>query len=262
MIAAAEIALHVDRQGAAARAMPLVMLHGWGMNGRVFDPLRTDLDQYPNWAIDLPGHGQSPWWPAAAAFQVQQRAVSAALPPRCVLLGWSLGAKLALSIAASEPERVAALVLVAASPKFAQSADWPHGMDPPAQRAFGAALAQDWQHTLQDFITLQLRGSRHAEEARALIAAALAAGGAPQRAALIAGMALLESVDLRALAPLITQPALIIAGQNDRVTPPDAARWLAKVMPHATLREIPRAGHAPMISHHTEVAAAIREFLA
>jgi pimeloyl-[acyl-carrier protein] methyl ester esterase len=232
------------------------------MNSRVFDPLRADLDQYPTWAIDLPGHGQSPWWPAAAAFQVQQQAVSRALPPRCVLLGWSLGAKLALSIAAAEPDRVSSLVLVAASPKFSQSEDWPHGMEAQAQRAFDVALAQDWQHTLQDFIALQLRGSRHADESRAVIESALATQGAPRRDALLAGMALLESVDLRALVPRISQRALIIAGQNDRVTPPGAARWLADAMPHATLLEIPRAGHAPMISHHTEVASALRGFLA
>ena len=260
------LALHVDRRPGPAQqdgaASPLVMLHGWGMNLRVFDPLRADLDQYDTWAMDLPGHGQSPWWPAAQGFNVQQRAVMAALPPRCVLLGWSFGAKLALAIAAAEPQRVTALVLVAASPKFAGGPDWPHGMDGEAQRAFDAALAQDWQHTLQDFIALQLRGSRHAEESRAVIEAALATQGAPQRDALLAGMALLESIDLRALLPRVTQPALIVAGQNDRVTPPAAARWLAGTLSNASLVEIPRAGHAPMISHHVEVAAAMRHFLA
>jgi len=257
-----EQALHVHQQGPVSAADPLVMLHGWGMNRRVFDPLRTDLDQFETWAVDLPGHGQSPWWPAARDFKVQQQAVAATLPPRSVLLGWSLGAKLALAIAASEPARVSALVLVSASPKFAQGPDWPHGMESQAQRAFDAALAQDWQHTLQDFISLQLRGSRHAEESRAVIESALAAQGAPQRDALLAGMALLESVDLRALAARVTQPVLIVTGQHDRVTPPGAGRWLADVMPQARLLEIPRAGHAPMISHHIEVAAAIRGLLA
>ena len=90
----------------------------------------------------------------------------------------------------------------------------------------------------------------------------MATQGAPRRDALLAGMALLESIDLRAFVPRIAQRALIIAGQNDRVTPPGAARWLADAMPHATLLEIPRAGHAPMISHHTEVASALRGFLA
>ncbi|HTQ36489.1 MAG TPA: alpha/beta fold hydrolase [Steroidobacteraceae bacterium] len=262
------LALHVERGTTQARGgapdphlPPVVMLHGWGMNLRVFDLLRADLAEFETWAIDLPGHGRSPWWGAAAEFEVQQRAVLEVLPPRCVLLGWSFGAKLALAIAAAQPHRVAALVLIAAAPKFAQGADWPHGMATQALRAFDAVLAQDWQRTLQDFIALQLRGSRNAEESRVLIETALATQGAPRREALLAGMALLDSIDLRALAPRITQPVLLIAGQNDRVTPPAAARWLARALRDASLVEVPRAGHAPMVSHHAEVAAAVRGFL-
>jgi pimeloyl-[acyl-carrier protein] methyl ester esterase len=248
--------------GAGGSGLPIVMLHGWGMNLRVFDLLRADLATHETWAIDLPGHGRSPWWPAAASFEVQQQAVLAALPPRCVLLGWSFGAKLALAIAAAQPRRVAALVLLAASPKFAQGDDWPQGMERQALRAFDAVLKQDWQRTLQDFIALQLRGSRDAQQSQQVIEAALAAQGAPSRDALLAGMALLDSVDLRALVSRITQPALIVAGRNDRVTPPAAAYWLGQAMPVATLLEVPRAGHAPMVSHHAEVAAAIHGFLA
>lgn len=243
--------------------LPLVMLHGWGMNLRVFDLLRADLSaDVATLAIDLPGHGRSPWWPAAASFEAQQQAVLAALPPRCVLLGWSFGAKLAMAIAAAQPQRVAALVLLAASPKFAQSEDWPHGMDRLALRAFDTVLKQDWQRTLQDFIALQLRGSRGAEESQQVIESALAAQGAPRREALLAGMALLESIDQRPIVPRIAQPALIVAGRNDRVTPPGAAQWLAQALPHARLFEVPRAGHAPMVSHHAEVAAQVRGFLA
>jgi pimeloyl-[acyl-carrier protein] methyl ester esterase len=92
--------------------------------------------------------------------------------------------------------------------------------------------------------------------------AALSAQGAPQPAALAAGLALLGSVDLRTQVGRIQQLSLIITGQHDRVTSPEAARWLAAAMPHAQLVEVPRAGHAPLVSHHTEVAAAMREFLA
>lgn len=263
MSAAAHGPLHVDglrREPAAQDVPPIVMLHGWGMNLRVFDLLRAEL-ACPSWAIDLAGHGQSPWWPGAANFHVQMRSVHEVLPSRCVLLGWSLGAKLAMAIAAADPARVTRLVLVAASPRFAANDDWPHGMAADSLRAFDAVLAQDWRRTLQDFVDLQLRGSRHAEAARSSIEAALASHGAPGREALLAGMSLLESVDLRELAPRIRQPTLVIAGQNDRVTPPAAARWLVQAMPDARLVEVPRAGHAPMVSHPVEVAEALRAFL-
>jgi pimeloyl-[acyl-carrier protein] methyl ester esterase len=270
-----------DAQGSAGAgdhprtgALPIVMLHGWGMNLRVFDRLRAQLAgrepagadaQDPplreTWAIDLPGHGRSPWWPAAATFDAQCASVLASLPSRCVLAGWSMGAMLALQLAATQPARIAALVLLSPTPKFARSDDWPQGMDAEALGHFRSQLAQDWRRILDDFIWLQVRGSRDAEEAGQVLEAALAQHGAPQPGALAAGLDLLETTDLRAITAQATAPALVITGLNDRVTLPAAARWLAVTLPHAQLLEVPRAGHAPFISHHIEVAAAVRTFL-
>lgn len=261
--AAADTTLVPSRHGARTASLPVVMLHGWGMNLGAFDLLRGQLAaERETWAIDLPGHGHSPWWSDAARFEPQQAAVLAALPPRCVLLGWSFGAKLAMALAAAEPARIAALVLVSATPKFAQSPDWTHAMAPEQMRAFRTVLEQDWESTLQDFVWLQLRGSRNAEAARATLEAALAAQGGPDAVALRSGLDLLDTLDLRPLAPHIRQPALIVSGQHDRVTSPAAARWLADALPDARLFEVPRAGHAPFVSHHEEVGEAVRTFLA
>ena len=92
-------ALHVDRRNAGATALPLALVHGWGMNLAVFDTLRDALPRTDTWAIDLPGHGRSAWHPARADFESQLESVLAALPPRSVLLGWSLGGELAMEIA-------------------------------------------------------------------------------------------------------------------------------------------------------------------
>jgi pimeloyl-[acyl-carrier protein] methyl ester esterase len=262
--------LHVDKRearapsaGAVSAGAPLVCLHGWGMNLRVFDALRDALaSERDSWAIDLRGHGLSQWDASRADFATQVSDILAVLPERCVLLGWSLGAKLALELTLRAPERIAALVLVAASPRFAQSDDWPHGMDAQAMRAFRAVLAQDWQRTLNDFIWLQLRGSRNAEAAQLRIQQALATHGAPHPEALQRGMELLGNVDLRSRMSEVTQPTLLIAGQHDRVTPPGASRWMSEELPDARLVTVPRAGHAPFVSHHDEVLAALRGFLA
>lgn len=255
------IDLHVDRRNAGASALPLALVHGWGMNLAVFDALREALPGIETWAIDLPGHGRSGWNAARADFDSQVEAVGAALPPRSVLLGWSLGGKMALEIARRAPDRVAALVLVSSTPRFAQADDWPHGLSADEVEAFASLVDQDWRQTLSDFVWLQLRGSRNAAATQQRVEAALATHGAPRPQALRADLEVLGSTDLRARVASIRQPALLIAGQNDRVTPPGATRWIAAALPDARFAEIPRAGHASFVSHTDEFVDLLRPFL-
>ncbi|WP_022880187.1 alpha/beta fold hydrolase [Microbacterium sp. B19] len=69
------------------------------------------------------------------------------------------------------------------------------------------------------------------------------------------------SHDVRAFAPRITQPTLLIAAEKDDITPIEAERHLATLFPDAELVEIPAVGH--LIHYETPAAAAsaIREFL-
>lgn len=253
--------LHVDRRNTGASTLPLALVHGWGMNLAVFDTLRAALPHTDTWAIDLSGHGRSPWNPARADFESQLEDVLAALPPRSVLLGWSLGGEFAMEIARRHPARVAALVLVSTTPRFAQSPDWPHGMNSEELEAFSGLVDRDWQQTLSDFVWLQLRGSRNAAATQQRVEAALTTHGAPHPDALRADLRLLGSVDLRDRVPLIQTPTLAIAGQNDRVTPPGATQWIAQALPDARYAEIARAGHASFISHVEEFVCLVQPFL-
>lgn len=251
--------VHVERREGPGD-LPLVLLHGWGMNLRVFDALRESLG-VADLALDLPGHGRSGWNPARAGFEAQFQDLAAVMPMRAVLVGWSLGAHFAMECARRCPERVASLVLIAATPRFVAAPDWPQGMGAPALEAFRAMLDRDWQQTLDDFIWLQLRGSRRAEAVQQQIQSALREHGAPSREALAAGLAILGEHDLRAGVAQITQPTLVITGQNDRVTPPAAGEWLARSLSRARHVDVARAGHAPFLSHVEETAAAIRAHL-
>ncbi len=70
------------------------------------------------------------------------------------------------------------------------------------------------------------------------------------------------SHDVRAFAPRIAQPTLLIAAQRDDITPIEAERRLAKMFSDARLIEIPDVGH--LIHYETPAAAAdaITRFLA
>lgn len=261
MGARAAAALYSETSGSgAAHAAPLVLLHGWGMNLRVFDGLRAALAQHHRvTAIDLAGHGASPWT-AGSSPQQQLAELAAVLPRAAVLVGWSLGGQLALQLAADPALAVRRLVLIATSPRFVRADDWPHGLPAATLRQFAAQLEHHAGNTVDDFIELQLRGSADAAAVRATLQDSLRQHGAAQGAALAAGLTLLEHNDLRALAPRIQVPALVIAGQHDRVTAAAAGQTLSQLLPQGQLLTIRRAGHAPFLSHPGQVAAALLAF--
>jgi pimeloyl-[acyl-carrier protein] methyl ester esterase len=252
--------LYTESSDASDAAAPLVLLHGWGMNLRVFDGLRASLAPHHRvTAIDLAGHGRSPWI-AGSSPQQQLARIAAMLPRAAVVVGWSLGGQLALQLAAEPALAVRRLVLITTSPRFVSADDWPHGLAAATLRQFAAQLEHDAAHTIDDFIELQLRGSADATAVRATLQSSLRMHGAAHPAALAAGLALLEHNDLRALARRIEVPTLVIAGQYDRVTAPQAGLALAQLLPQAQLLTIRRAGHAPFLSHPGEVSAALLAF--
>jgi pimeloyl-[acyl-carrier protein] methyl ester esterase len=262
--------------GAAA---PLVMLHGWALNLRVFDDLIVRLQASSGTAphggtrsllrLDLPGHGRASEPPALyggdpeGAWDLGAVAdhLLAQLPPRCALLGWSLGAKIALEIAARAPERIERLVLLCATPRFAQSADWPYGTPAAVLGAFADHLARDQRRTVREFLDLQVRGSANAEATLAALQAALQAQGECPPDTLRRAARMLHAVDQRPRLALVQAPALVIAGEYDRLVHPEASRALAALLPHGEYAMIPRAGHAPFLSHAGEVVELVRSRL-
>jgi len=247
--------VHAECSG---QGRPIVFWHGWGLNLRVFDGLRAALDDaWQTTAVDLPGHGRSDWDP-----EPLPAALLDTLPRGATLVGWSLGGQLALRAAALAPERVARLVLISTTPRFVRTEEWLHGVEAKLLTQMRTRLLLDYRGTVDDFLSLQVRGSRSAAAVQAALRGALLEHGAAQPAALDAGLAALESTDLRPLLASIRAPALVIAGQYDRVTPPGAGAALAAALPRARGIELARAGHAPFLSHLPELLPALRRFLA
>lgn len=71
---------------------------------------------------------------------------------------------------------------------------------------------------------------------------------------------LFTSLDLRAAAPLLKTPSLVLVGDRDRLTPPSQAQRLVELLPDAELVELPGIGHMAPLEAHAEVNAHIRAF--
>jgi pimeloyl-[acyl-carrier protein] methyl ester esterase len=259
------MSVHVESVG---RGRPLVMLHGWGMHSGLWFPLLPRLiERYRLHLVDLPGHGYSdplltpPPLSLRRVVEAVELAIAETLAPApLMILGWSLGGQVALEWARLRPERVGALVLMSTTPSFVQRAHWPHAMAEATLRQFGDELRVAYRQTLQRFVTLQVQGSEHARDTLGSLRSHLFARGEPSPQALRDSLELLASSDLRSWISGILQPALVIAGDRDMLTPVAAARYLASALPHASLVVIPGAAHTPFLSHPQAVTAALDVF--
>ncbi len=231
---------------------PLVCLHGWGTHPVIWEPV---LKSFPHArALPLPGYaGTAPM----ETLDEMADHVAGQIGTGALLVGWSLGALVAMRLALDYPEKISRLVLIGATPCFVNRADWPHGVADEVFEQFAANLAEDYAGALRRFLSLQAQGSDAVRMVLAELRARLLAQPKPAEGTLEAGLNILRNTDLRVDIARLGLPVSLIHGVGDKLAPVEAARWLAQAMPQASLHEIRGAGHAPFLSHAEEVAEII-----
>lgn len=255
--------MHVEKFGSGA---PLLLLHGWGMHGgmwgRVVEKLAEACCVY---VVDLPGHGQSSKHEVreerVGALDAMATALTEKFPMPLTVCGWSLGGQIALRWAAREPLKVQRLVLVSSTPCFVKRDDWQCAMSSETLAGFANALTENYAQTLRRFLALQVRGGDNEREVLVSLRAALFSRGEPDLNALSAGLGILRESDLRCSLPTIAQPTLVIAGERDTLTPPQASQYMAAQLLNAKLAMIKGAAHAPFLSHPEIFVEQIKSFL-
>lgn len=253
------MSLYVERFG---QGEPLVLLHGWGLNGSVWHPVVQRLkDVYEIIVIDLPGHGRSRGNNNDFTLASLSNVVVSAVPGKAHWLGWSLGGLIAQYIAIHSPERVSKLVLAASNAQYVRSETWPYAMHPEVLAQFEQGLSKDYKATLKRFLAIQTLG---AEGARALVkelSAHLEVHGYPEIQALQSGLKILESESLVNQLSAIQSLCLLLFGRLDTLAPPAAAQKMMELIPNAQLKIFEHAAHAPFISHPEEFCAELNSFL-
>jgi pimeloyl-[acyl-carrier protein] methyl ester esterase len=255
--------VHVELYGSGR---PIVLLHGWGMHGGVFQPLAEHLARrHTVAAVDLPGHGESAAYDQFADmtrhadYLVAQ--LSSLLYEGVTLVGWSLGGLLAQSIAIHYPQYVDKLILLCGTPCFRQQADWSWAIEDRVLLDFSSALVRDYQGTLSRFLALQFMGAQNPKENLRRARELVFARPPPRRDMLQQGLQLLETCDLRAQLNAIRCPTLVINGERDTLVPAATARYLAEHLNNARSVIIKGAGHAPFLSHSGCVTSFLDRFI-
>ncbi|TQK20570.1 alpha-beta hydrolase superfamily lysophospholipase [Microbacterium sp. SLBN-154] len=220
-----------------------VLIHGVGMGRSAFAELEGLLDDIGRVvAVDLPGYGETPEPGRVLSMEENADVVAAYLSdltaggesPRIVVLGHSMGAQVALEVAARHPHLVDALVLVG----------------PTVEPGARSAVRQLWR-LIRDIIP---------ESPRVIAVGAreyLRAG--PRLLAKVRAVMVHRPEDT---ARQVTVPALVIRGERDILVPVEWARQLTEALPDACLREVAEFGHETMIRNAGPTASLIREFLA
>ena len=240
--------LHVQRLPAVQGAgnPTVALLPGWGTGADYWRPFLPWLRRRCDVALlDLPGTGANRHL-ATGSLEAALDSLENLLDRPTVLLGWSLGGMLAAELAARCPDRVAALVTVAANPCFVAREDWPQAMAPEAFRGFAEAVAADPEAGLRRFLGLQAKGADEERELLKRLRALPRAEATP--AALHHSLDWLAALDTRAALGRFMPPALHLYGERDQLVPAGVAATLAASCGHETA-VITGASHVPFLSH-------------
>ena len=252
----------------AGRGDALVLIHGLATTRRIWEMVVPALAaQRRVVTLDVPGFGGSA--PAGPGFELDAVALRIArgLAARGVrapydVVGHSLGAGIAVTLAALRPRSVRRLVLVApaglAVYPAAASAALAAGADGvlAARRRLGALADLRWgRRVLLGLVAAD--GARVTPtQARLMIDAS---AGATRTATALA------TITRANLMPLLREtkaPLGVLWGTEDRTVPPRNVELVRRARSDARVVMIERAGHVPMIERPDEFVASLGRLLA
>jgi len=247
---------------------PILMLHGLTRNSRDFEDVAARYSgEWRVIAVDFRGRGQSDWDPRAERYVPLTYAedVIALLDElgiaRAVFFGTSLGALVTMTVAALQPERIAAVLVNDIGPEVDR-----RGIE--RIRTY-VGKPQHWQSWEEAAAALRAKhGDVHpaygdAEWLRyARRVCREAAGGGIE---LDYDMAIADNFNRPDVEPvgdiwpyfraLANFPVLIVRGENSDLLPADLAERMRDSLPDGELVTVPDVGHAPDLDEPVAVAA-------
>lgn len=251
--------LHFASQG---QGIPLVFIHGWGLNSAVWHPTVEKMkNNFEVIIIDLPGfglninHTLTPYNIDVIAEKIQQ-----AINKPAVYIGWSLGGLIATQIALLYPEQVKGLVTVASSPYFSKQSKWP-GIAPSMLKLFHRQLSEDSKKTIDGFLKIQAMGSPHVRHDIKIIRDLVMEYPMATMQTLDNSLTLLETVDQRAQLSSVNLPFLRMYGRLDSLVPKLVISMIAPLAKKSDEYIFNKASHAPFISHLDEFVLVLTSWL-
>lgn len=242
--------------GGPRAALPVILLHGFPLDHGMWAAQKEALAAAGMRVLvpDLRGHGKAPVGRGGApgvgpmAEDVLRMADRAGLR-RFALAGFSLGGYVAFEVFRKAPQRVAGLALV----------DTRAEPDSPEAKAGRTATAErvrrEGMRPVADAMMPKMLTASAPGEMLAWVEGTMMA--TPPEGAAQALLAMRDRPDSRPLLPEVRVPTVVVVGEEDPITPPEAARVLAEGIPGARLVVVPGAAHLSPVERPDEVSQAL-----
>lgn len=251
-----DAALHVDIVGDGE---PVLLIHGYPLSAALWAPVVSRLA--PRWRFitpDLRGFGRNAATAPTATIAQYADDLAALLDELgrhgpVVVGGLSMGGIVALEFYRRYAARVRALVLA----NTRSNAESPEGRE--RRRAVAAAALRDGADAIADDMAARLFSPAADAALRRAWRDAMAA---TSPAAVAAGsLALAERADSGPTLPTIRVPTLVVAGDDDEITPPAGLLAMHEAIAGSRFVSIPAAGHLTPVEQPDAFADALGRFL-
>ena len=248
----------------AGSGQPVVFIHGWSMSGRFFRRQLEGLsDRFGVIVPDLRGHGASDkvlHGHTVPNYASDLHAILAELSVRRpVLVGWSMGAMVGYEyLRAYGSGGVAALVIVDQPPSDFAWEGYEFGVFTMAELLeCSEQLQLDQAAVVDEFTKLMV----HKPDEQTLEWMAAEILRVPPA---IASTILLDQTlrDYRDFLPQIDVPALVLFGEDDKLTCPRAGEYIAERIPGARLQTFASSSHCPFWEESQAFNDAVASFVA
>lgn len=229
---------------------PVVFIHGWATNGRVFDSCVSELEAgYECHVLDLPGHGTASAGHWDVGFDdlvdaVADHVASLETPPRVV--GWAMGAMIALAAAARSGSRD--LVCIG-TPSGGD--EFRGGFEKMAER-----MVPDWPRFARSSVDA-IVGDRVSTDMHRFLTEMMASTPLT-----VARRTILEvgARDPEAWVREIDASILFVHGSDDAISPLHVSERLAAAAKDGGLLVYEGSGHAPHLEDPGRFVADVRSF--
>ncbi|MBQ9198004.1 MAG: alpha/beta hydrolase [Clostridia bacterium] len=249
------VSLHYEQYGQGDRE--ILMLHGWGCSIQHFEPIAQAMqDDYHITVIDFPAHGQSsqppaPWGVGDFAECVKQLIERLHIAP-CYVIAHSFGGRVALWLAANEPQLIIRMVLTGCA-----------GIRKP-QTEEAKKRSERYQKLKKLYQGIEKIKPLEGLADKGLKALQQKYGSADYNALsddMKKTFVKVINEDLSPLLPRISASTLLIWGENDQDTPLWMGQKMEKDIPDAGLVVFENDDHFAYLRQWPRFVAVVRAFL-